>query len=60
MYGMPGFSDELQRDLELGKIVLGGCLVGEEDPIWQCVECGRYFPEDHGKSAPRSAFERIR
>jgi hypothetical protein len=46
MYGMPAFSDELERDIELGKIVLGGCVIGENDPIWQCVDCGTSFSAD--------------
>ena len=29
-----------QKDIEYGKIVLGGCLVGENDPDWHCNESG--------------------
>jgi DNA-directed RNA polymerase subunit RPC12/RpoP len=50
LYGMPGFSDELQRDIELGKIILGGCLIGEDDPDWQCADCGRSFQREIVKS----------
>ncbi len=50
MYGMPGFSDELERDLELGKVVLGGCLIGENDPDWQCADCGMLFQREIVKS----------
>ena len=39
-YGMPAFSPELRMDLDEGKIVLGGCCVSNDDPAWQCVECG--------------------
>jgi DNA-directed RNA polymerase subunit RPC12/RpoP len=45
LHGMPAFSDELERDIEVGKIVLGGCLVSDDDPIWQCVDCGKSFPD---------------
>ena len=39
LYGMPAFSDKLERDLEVGRIDLGGCCVTDNDPEWQCVEC---------------------
>ena len=39
-YGMPAFSPALRMDLDEGKIVLGGCCVSNDDPAWQCVECG--------------------
>lgn len=38
-------SEKLERDLELGKIVLVGCLVDANYPTWQCVGCGASFPE---------------
>jgi hypothetical protein len=40
LYGLPHFSEELERDMAEGKIVLGGCceLIGA--PKWQCAECG--------------------
>ncbi|MCC9604981.1 hypothetical protein LOC68_25260 [Blastopirellula sp. JC732] len=40
LYGLPDFSDELQQDLDAGKIVLGGCCVTGDDPVWRCRECG--------------------
>jgi hypothetical protein len=43
---MPALSDELERDMELGKIVLGGCVIGEDDPDWQCVDCGTSFQRE--------------
>jgi predicted nucleic-acid-binding Zn-ribbon protein len=39
-YGLPAFDDEMNRQLEAGKIVLGGCCISDCDPKWQCVECG--------------------
>ena len=45
LYGMPAYSDELQRDLDLGKVVLGGCGVSDDDLLWQCVDCGKSFPD---------------
>jgi hypothetical protein len=49
LYGMPIESEELERDIERGRIVLGGCIVGKNDPVWQCVECGAAYPEEHAE-----------
>ena len=40
LYGMPAFNEELRRQIEEGEVVLGGCCVSDDDPAWQCVECG--------------------
>lgn len=39
LYGYPEFSKELQKDLDEGKLVLGGCCVSGGDPKWKCVDC---------------------
>jgi hypothetical protein len=39
LYGFP--SEDAARDAEAGKLVLGGCVVGDDDPQWQCRACGR-------------------
>jgi hypothetical protein len=39
LYGFPAFSAKLEKELEEGKVVLGGCCVSGCDPAWQCVEC---------------------
>jgi hypothetical protein len=40
LYGMPAFSEELQRDLETGRTVIGGCVVSGDEPLWACKRCG--------------------
>ncbi|MEL7646398.1 MAG: hypothetical protein AAGU04_09070 [Anaerolineaceae bacterium] len=43
LWDLPAFSEELQKDLEAGKIVLCGyCVIGDE-PTWQCADCGTDF-----------------
>ena len=37
VYGMPGW--ELGKQAEKGKIKLGGCCIGENDPEWFCKVC---------------------
>lgn len=39
MYGMPEYTDKLERDLEAGKIHLGGCVITNVDPNRHCNEC---------------------
>ena len=42
-YGLPYFTEEENREVEAGKIVLGGCVLTGNDPAWQCVNCGKQF-----------------
>ena len=43
LYGLPAFDDELEKDLESGKIVLGGCYIGSQNPHFHCNDCGGEF-----------------
>jgi hypothetical protein len=38
-YGLPRFTPELNEDLDAGRVILGGCSVGPEDPLWACLDC---------------------
>jgi hypothetical protein len=48
LYGMPTFSQELQRELDEGRTALGGCCLSPDNPKWQCADCGHQmgFPLD--------------
>ena len=48
-WGYPALSDELEADVEAGRVVLGGCLVGPDDATHQCRACGWTFG---GREAP--------
>ncbi|HPJ05829.1 MAG TPA: hypothetical protein PLK17_09965 [Bacteroidales bacterium] len=37
MYGMPSY--EAFLDSKAGKIILGGCVVSNDDPKWGCIDC---------------------
>jgi hypothetical protein len=39
LYGYPG--QEMLEAAQRGEIVLGGCMVGEDDPQYRCGRCGR-------------------
>ena len=45
LWGLPAYSEQLERDLELGKVVLGGCCVMVDCPRWQCADCDTQFYE---------------
>lgn len=54
LYGYVGFDGGLQKKLEEGRIVLGGCCVSDDDPKWECTNCGqkvyKKLPEESSKS----------
>lgn len=39
IYGLPLMTDQLNRDLSDGKVILGGCSQEADDPAWKCTEC---------------------
>jgi len=38
-YGMPVFSPKLEKQINAGKIILGGCCITNDDPEWKCLAC---------------------
>jgi len=36
---LPVFFPQLNKEMEEGKIVLGGCCKSDDDPTWQCADC---------------------
>lgn len=42
-YGLPDFTDELKRLIAEGKIVLGGCEIFFDNPIYRCNKCHKEF-----------------
>lgn len=50
IYGMPDFTERLEKLEEQGKIVFGGCSVSGNDPKYECTECGTgYYKRPTGK-----------
>jgi hypothetical protein len=43
LYGLPMLSDELDKEISEGKIVLGSCCITDDDPYFRCLECGADF-----------------
>jgi hypothetical protein len=46
LYGLPDDSEELKRDVNAKKIVLGGCVITDDDPQWHCNECQHEWTPD--------------
>ena len=38
-WGYPGDCDSIEEQVERKEIVLGGCIVTDNDPKWECNEC---------------------
>jgi hypothetical protein len=38
VYGYPG--PEAVEAADQGKVILGGCVISDADPHWQCSACG--------------------
>ena len=45
IWGLPDFTVELQKRIDAGEIVLGGCIPGKGD--FECKECGLRFRSAH-------------
>ena len=54
--GYPAFSQELDADLLAGRVILGGCLVWDEQSDHLCKACGIPFREDGRAVAPDPDF----
>lgn len=39
LYGMPAYTDKLDRDLKAGGVHLGGCIISLDDPNRHCNDC---------------------
>ncbi|HEY5276173.1 MAG TPA: hypothetical protein VIK38_06500 [Coriobacteriia bacterium] len=45
-YGGPAYSEGLEADLEARRVVLGGCMVWDDQPDRSCTACGLEFRAD--------------
>ncbi|MBX7170925.1 MAG: hypothetical protein K1X72_08210 [Pyrinomonadaceae bacterium] len=42
-YGLPEFTPELKKQIDEGKIVLGGCEIWADNPTHFCNDCRKEF-----------------
>ena len=63
LYGLPHYGyPDLRRDLDEGRIVLGGCLVESGQPRWFCMSCRVPLgtsPEWRAPLSPKSILEMV-
>lgn len=50
LWGYPADMDSLKESLEKKEIVLGGCIVTENDPKYECNECNYQWNETKTKN----------
>ncbi len=43
LWGLPAFSEQLEKDMADHKIILGGCCITGNDPSAHCNTCGKDF-----------------
>ena len=39
LWGYPLETADLTKALHENKIILGGCCISENDPVWECTDC---------------------
>jgi len=49
-YGLQIISPELDRKLAEKKVILGGCIISDDDPNWACTECENVFYKEGNTS----------
>ena len=45
LYGLQCYSEELERLLESREVIIGGCVIHDEDDQWFCQDCKEEFGE---------------
>ena len=45
LWGYPQFDREMEKAVKDKEIVLGGCLVTDHDPKWECTDCHHQWGE---------------
>lgn len=45
LWGYPEDTQALEQELERKEVVLGGCLITDHDPKWECNSCHHKWGE---------------
>jgi hypothetical protein len=51
-YGLLDVDDELQKKLDQGDVMEGGCCISDDDPFYHCWKCDHEWRDDGRKCAP--------
>ncbi len=58
IWGYPADMESLEEELERKDIVLGGCLVTNHDPKWECNNCHhRWGDSEHNELDKTDSFD---
>lgn len=57
-WGLPAFTEELQKKLDEKKVVLGGCCISDDDPKYECNECKHRFGQSGFAEEARKLMEK--
>jgi hypothetical protein len=50
LYGLPAFDEQMERDIDSGKIVLGGCCISDDSSKGHCNKCKYEWGSVRGNS----------
>lgn len=42
-YGLQTYDEEQQKKIKEGRVILGGCVIDYDQPVWGCEFCGTDF-----------------
>jgi len=45
LWGLPGDISAIEEELERKDLVLGGCIITDHDPKWECNDCHHKWGE---------------
>ncbi len=58
LWGYPEDVESIKEELDKKEIVLGGCLVTDHDPTWECNDCHhRWGYADHNDENKTDSFD---
>ena len=44
-WGYPNLDSDMEKAVENKEIIMGGCIVSDHDPKWECTECHQRWGE---------------
>ena len=58
LWGYHEYTESLEEKLGTNEIVLGGCLITDHDPQWECNDCHHKWGEaEHNESDKTDSFD---
>jgi|APSaa5957512535_1039671.scaffolds.fasta_scaffold23260_3 hypothetical protein len=58
LWGYPADMDVIEEELEKKEMVLGGCLITDNDPQWECNSCHHKWGDaEHNEPDKTDSFD---